>query len=136
MSTAEEMLQLLQDWYLLFADVNDFTALLLWGLLNRLKSAHGRMNTDVQMCFIKKLAIQPSDLCEFLSGSVLTFNVDLFCNLLDYGVPVTNIYGRRKTIVHLCAELLDHSLAATAFAPRLLDPGAILDTQDEDGLTP
>ncbi len=135
-SAAEETLQLLKDWDLLFADCSDFKVLLVRALVNSLKSAHGRMSTDVQMCFIEQSGIEPSDLCELLSESVLTFNVRLFSSLLVYGVPVTTLHNRKKSLVHLCAKIPDHSLAATAFAPRLLDFGATLDAQDEDGITP
>lgn len=56
-----------------------------------------------------------------LCGSVLIFNTELFDGLLDYDVSVINIFDRKKSLFHLCAKISDHSLAATTFAPRLLD---------------
>lgn len=129
-------LQLLQGWNTLFPDTDDFGALVFPALLSSLKTPYGRMNTDVQVAFIQKTMIHASKLKTLLRESVTTFNKELFDALVNYGVPVSGTYEGKKTLLHLCAKIPDHSLAATAFAPRLLDLGAELDFQDEDGITP
>ena len=131
-----ETLQLLRDWNNLFPDTKDFRDLALPALLDSLKSPYGRMNTDVQLYLIEWAGIEPSALGYLICESVLSFNVDLFDGLLDYGVHATHESGRKKSLLHLCAKIPDHSLAATAFAPRLLDMAATLDARDEDGITP
>lgn len=135
-SAAVETLRLLRDWNSLFPDVKDFRLLVLDALHKGLKSPYGRMNTDVQLNFIEWAQIEQSLLSKLLCESVLNFNTELFDGLLDYGVRVTHTFDRNKSLLHLCAKIPDHSLAATAFAPRLLDLGAILDAPDEDGVTP
>lgn len=135
-TAATETLQLLKDWNTLFPDAKDFNSLLFPAIYASLKSEYGRMNTDVQIGFIEKNQIDPLLMSDLLRDSVLSFNVELFDALLDYGVHATVLFGRRKTLLHLCAKIPDHSLAATAFAPRLLDLGAEVDVQDDDGITP
>ena len=99
-------------------------------------SSTGRMNTDVQIDFIKANTIRPLDLTGLLRDSVTSFNTVLFNALLDYDVPVTDTYEQEKTLLHLCARIPDHSLASQEFAPRLVDLGAHLDALDGDGITP
>ena len=129
-------LQLLQGWNTLFPDADNFGALILPALLSSGKTPYGRMNTDVQVGFIQKTIIDASSLKVLLRDSVTTFNKELFNALLNYGVPINGTYEGKKTLLHLCAKIPDHSLAATAFAPRLLDLGAELDVQDKCGITP
>lgn len=136
-TAAAETLQLLKDWNTMFPDAKDFNSLLLPAIHRSLKkSDYGRMNTDVQIAFIEVNQIDPLLMSDLLRESILSFNVELFDALLDYGVRTTTLFERKKTLLHLCAKIPDHSLAATAFAPRLLDLGAVLDVQDEDGITP
>lgn len=134
-AAARHTLHLLQDWNALFPDTDDIRALLIPALQITPMSTYGRMNWDVQIDFIKSTAIKPSDLKDVLRKSILTFNQELFDALLDYGVPVTALFEHQKGLLHLCAKIPDHSFAATAFAPRLLDLGADLDGRDEDGVT-
>lgn len=129
-------LQLLKDWNGLFPDTQDFNSLLLPAIHTSLKSEYGRMNTDVQMAFIESNQVDPLLMGDLLYESVMSFNIELFNALLDYGVHPTGLFQRKKTLLHLCARIPDHSLAASDFAPRLLDLGAVLDVQDEDGITP
>ena len=131
-----ETLQLLQGWNALFSDADDFRNLALPALELGLQSAYGRMNTDIQVDFIKSAAIKPVDLHRLLHQSVLTFNKQLFDALLEFGVPVTALFERKKSLLHLCAKIPDHSVAATDFAPRLLSLGAEIDLKDENGITP
>ncbi|KAL6716893.1 hypothetical protein ACLMJK_004805 [Lecanora helva] len=133
---AGETFQLLQSWNSLFPDDRDFKTLVLDALHTGLRSACGRMNTDVQLDYIERAEIGQSELKDLLYESVLTYNADLFDGLLDYGVRATHLYDKKKSLLHLCARIPDHSVAASAFAPRLLDLGASLDAQDEDGITP
>lgn len=93
------------------------------------------MNTDVQVGCFKDIAIEPLHLTGLLRDSVTSFNTALFNALLDYGVPVTHTFEQQKTLLHLCAKIPDHSLASQRFAPRLLEFGAQIDAQDEDGIT-
>ena len=79
----------------------------------------------MQVNLIEWAEIEQSQLSNLLYESVLTFNVDLFDGLLDYGVHVTDSYEQRKTLLHFCAKIPDHNLAATRFAPRLLELGAV-----------
>ncbi|KAL9102017.1 MAG: hypothetical protein Q9163_002793 [Psora crenata] len=129
-------IQLLHDWNTLFSDAADFRMLVLPALLGGLKSPYGRMNTDVQLAFIKEACIDASQLEDLLRESVLGYHTDLFDALLDFGVPVTRTFESGKTLLHLCAKIPDHSLAATAFAPRLLSLGAEVDCRDRNGITP
>lgn len=101
-----------------------------------LDSPFGRMNTDVQIALIKQIKVDPARLVKLLRDSVKTWNEDLFTALLDYGVPITYVSTKGKTLLHLTAKIPDHSLAATAFAPRLLELGADIEAPDEDGITP
>lgn len=131
-----ETLQLLQGWNTLFPDAGDFRSLALPALEPGLQSAYGRMNTDIQVGFIKSAGIKPDDLHGLLHESVLAFNKQLFDALLDFGVPVNAMFERKKGLLHLCAKIPDHSVAATDFAPRLLSLGVEIDLKDEDGITP
>lgn len=135
-SAATETLQLLQLWNSLFEDANQFNALLLPAIHSSLKTPYGRMNTDVQVGFIRSNAIDSSRMVYLLRDSVLTYNQKLFEALLDYHVPITGIFERKKSLLHLCAKIPDHNLAATAFAPRLLALGAEVEARDENGITP
>ena len=135
-TAATETLQFLQAWNTLFCDAEDFRSLLVPALEEGLKSPYGRMNTDVQMAFITRTAVDPAQLGSFLRDSVMTWNEELFAALLDYGVPITDRSARNKSLLHLCAKIPDHSLAATAFAPRLLNLGAEIESRDDNGITP
>ena len=131
-----ETLQLLRDWNALFPDADDFRSLVLPALESGLKTSYGRMNTDIQVDFIKSAGIEPVHMHNLLRESVLSFNKELFDALLDHGVPVSTLFERKKGLLHICAKIPDHSIAATEFAPRLLDLGAEIDAADEDGITP
>ena len=131
-----ETLQLLRGWNTLFTDADDFRSLVLPALESGLKTSYGRTNTDVQVDFIKSTGIEPASMHDLLRESVMSFNKELFDALLDYGVPVSTLFERKKSLLHLCAKIPDHSVAAAEFAPRLLDLGAQIDATDEDGITP
>ena len=135
-AAATETLQLLREWNGLFPDADDFRSLVLPALESGLKSPYGRMNTDVQVDFIKSTGMEPVDMHNLLRESVLSFNKELFDALLDYGVPVSTVFDRQKCLLHLCAKIPDHSVAATEFAPCLLKLGAEIDAEDENGITP
>lgn len=135
-TAGEETLSLLRRWNALFPEADDFSAILLLALLGALGSPYGRINSDVQIGFIKANALEASQLTEMLRESVLSFNTDLFNALLDYGVPVSRRYSGGKSLLHLCAKIPDHNLAATAYAPRLLSLRISLDQIDESGVTP
>lgn len=133
---ASETLHLLRDWNALFPDADDFRSLVLPALESGLRAPYGRTNSDVQIDFIQSTKIEPGYMHNVLRESVLSFNKKLFDALLDYGVPVSTLFERKKGLLHLCAKIPDHSVAATEFAPRLLDLGAEVDITDEDGITP
>ncbi|KAL8783985.1 MAG: hypothetical protein Q9213_004236 [Squamulea squamosa] len=133
---ADDTLSLLRQWYSMFPEAEDFSALLPPALLSGLVSPYGRINSDVQIGFIKANALEPSAISDLLRESVISFNKDLFLALLDHGVPVSKIFQGGKTLLHLCAKIPDHNLAATVFAPQLLALGITLDQRDEDGITP
>lgn len=133
---AVETLHFLQAWNKLFCDAEDLNTLLVPALERGLKSTYGRMNSDVQLAFIRETAVDPVLLANLLRDSVATWNEELFVALLDYGVPIANPSGATKSLLHLCAEIPDHSLAAKAFAPRLLKLGADMEAEDERGVTP
>ncbi|KAI4257184.1 MAG: hypothetical protein L6R42_005819 [Xanthoria sp. 1 TBL-2021] len=135
-TAADETLSLLRRWHSLFPEAVDFSALLLPALLSGLNSPFGRINSDVQIGIIKASALEPSAMSELLRDSIVSFNTDLFVALLDHGVPVSSTFLGRKSLLHLCAKIPDHNLAATAFAPRLLALGMTLDQRDEEGITP
>ena len=135
-TAAAETLQLLRDWNALFPDADDFRTLVLPALESGLKTSYGRTNSDVQVDFIKLTKIEPVYLHNLLRESVLSFNKELFDALLDYGVPISSLFHRGKGLLHLCAKIPDHSVAATEFAPRLLDLGADINATDEDGINP
>ncbi|KAL9613283.1 MAG: hypothetical protein Q9167_002192 [Letrouitia subvulpina] len=136
-SAAWETLSLLEKWNSLFPDAGDFKTLLLPALHNSLESRYGRMNSDLKLEFIKKLAIEQSLLTDLLRQSVVSFNTELFNGLLDYGVPIQESYGpKNESLLHLCAKIPDHNLAATVFASRLLDLGAQVNGKNTDDVTP
>lgn len=136
-SAAWETLSLLEKWNSLFPDTEDFKTLLLPALHNSLESRYGRMNSDLKLEFIKKLAIEPSMLTDLLRDSVVGFNTELYNGLLDYGVPIQESFGpKNESLLHLCAKIPDHNLAAKVFASRLLDLGAEVNGRDINDVTP
>ncbi|KAI4207744.1 MAG: hypothetical protein LQ346_000394 [Caloplaca aetnensis] len=135
-TAADETLTLLRRWHSLLSEAEDFSNILRPALLTGLRSPYGRMNSDVQTRFIKTNALQPPGLVELLRESVVSYNTDLFNALLDYGVPINTKYDGGKSLLHLCAKIPDHNLAATSFAPRLLSLGISLDQPDSNGVTP
>ena len=135
-TAGDETLSLLRRWNDLFPEADDFSEILLVALLAGLGSPYGRINSDVQMGFIKGGALEPSRLTDLLSESVVSYNTDLFNALLDYGVPISKVHTGGKSLLHHCAKIPDHNLAATAYAPRLLSLGIPLDQPDENGVTP
>lgn len=136
-SAAWDTLSFLEKWNSLFPDAEDFKTLLLPALHNSLESRYGRMNSDLKLEFIKKLAIEPSMLTDLLRASVLSFNTELYNGLLDYGVPIQGSFGpKNESLLHLCAKIPDHNLAAKVFASRLLDLGAQVNGRDADDVTP
>ena len=135
-TAAAATLRLIKDWNTLFSDAQEFNELLLPAIQTGLRSDYGRMNSDVQIGFIESNRIDPSKMNGLLRDSILSFDVELFDALLNYGVHPDGLFERGKTLLHLCAKIPDHILAATAFAPRLIDLGAAIDVQDNDGITP
>ncbi|KAI4149292.1 MAG: hypothetical protein LQ341_001349, partial [Variospora aurantia] len=135
-TATDETLSLLRRWHALFAEAEDFPGILRPALLAGLRSPYGRINSDVQIGFIKSNALEPSSLTELLRESVVSYNTELFNALLDHGVPVGTRYAGGKSLLHLCAKIPDHNLAATAYAPRLLSLGISLDQPDDNGVTP
>lgn len=135
-TAADETLSLLRRWHSLFPETEDFSDIIRPALLAGLRSPYGRINSDVQIGFIKANALKPSGLADLLRESVVSYNTDLFNALLDYGVPVGTTYDGGKSLLHLCAKIPDHNLAATAYAPRLLSLGIPLDQPDKNGVTP
>ncbi|KAI4259535.1 MAG: hypothetical protein LQ352_000722 [Teloschistes flavicans] len=133
---ADHTLTLLHKWNIVFPEVVEFSTLLLPALLAGIRSPYGRINTDVQMSFIRGVALKPSEMSQLIRESVVSFNAELFEALLDYKVPITTTYDGGKSLLHLCARIPDHNLAATTFAPRLLKLGASLDQTDDNGVTP
>ena len=136
-SAAWETLSFLERWNSLFADEESFEALLLPALHASLKSTYGRMNSDLRLEFISRHSIKPVLLKDLLRESILTFNPELFGGLLDHGVPIDGTFGpKKKSLLHLCARIPDHNLAAKIFATRLLELGAAVDITDEEDVTP
>lgn len=133
-SAATDTLELLQGWNVLFTEAT-FQELVISAVHRGILSPYGRMNTDVQMDFLDYAKVGPSGLNEMLRESILSYNEDLLVALLDRGAPVNSKWDG-ETLLHLCAKIPDHSLAATAFAPRLLTQGAVLDSPDDNGITP
>lgn len=76
----------------LFPDADDFRTLLLPALHSSLQSSYGRMNTDVQVCFIETNAINPAQMTNLLRETVVGFNQELFNALLDFKVPLTPLF--------------------------------------------
>lgn len=134
--TADETFQVLRKWNDVLSDTEEFAVLLLPALRGSLETPYGRMNTDVQMNLVKVGQIQPTALADLLKSAVLTYNTDLFNALLKLGVPTRQRYEHGKTLLHLCAKIPDHNLAATQFAIPLLKLGAEVDAKDESELTP
>ena len=134
-SAATDTLELLQGWNVLFTEATTFKELVMSAVHRGILSPYGRMNTDVQMEFLDYAKVGPSGLNEMLRESILSYNEDLLVALLDRGASVNSKWGG-KTLLHLCAKIPDHSLAATAFAPRLLTQGSALDSPDDNGITP
>ena len=132
----EETFDLLRKWNEVLSEKSDTASLIVPALRGSLQTPYGRMNTDVQLGLIQKGKIQPSQLTDLLKDTVLTYNTELFCTLLDLGVPITKKYERGKTLLHLCAKIPDHNLAATAFAIPLIKSGAEVDAHDDDNITP
>ena len=135
-TAAVKTFDLLKEWNVLFQDAASFRDLVIPAVESGAVSAFGRVNTDVQVAFIENISIKPSQLVNMLRLSVLGYNKDLFDALLRLIVPLNNAYECGRSLLHLCARIPDHSLAATAFAPRLLTLGIELDRTDERGLTP
>ena len=131
-----ESVSFLKQWNDLFNASASFDTILVLAIHASLKSDYGRMNADIQLELISHYQIDALELKGLLRECVLSHNIDLFNGLLDCGVDVLGKYDRGKTLLHLCARIPDHNLAATVFAPKLLDSGAQLDICDEDGLTP
>ena len=127
---------MLQRWAQLFADDTSFEDLIGSAVLGGASSAYGRVNVDVQLSLIKGAGIQPRVLSNLLRHSVVTFNKELFDGLLDLEVPLDATFEEGRNLLHLCARIPDHSLAATAFAPRLIELYIDLERKDDGGLTP
>ncbi|KAL8796268.1 MAG: hypothetical protein Q9195_001383 [Heterodermia aff. obscurata] len=134
--SAEKTIRLLRDCYVLYTEADDFVPVLIPCLENCVKSPYARMNTDIQMSAIKTNQIFPSLLQDLLREAVLNYDKQLFESLLDYGVPIDGTFQHQKTLLHLCARVPDHSIAAHSFAARLVALGAAIDLPDAQGLTP
>ena len=135
-TAAEDTLKLLKDWVCLYYGADYFAPVLIASLESSVNCAHARMNTDVQMASIYANKVDPSLLENLLRKSILSFDKSLFNALLEYSVPVTGSFQSQKTLLHLCARIPDHSVAASDFAPRILASGGDVNARDEDGLTP
>lgn len=133
---AERTLSLLRDCYVLYTEADDFVPVVIPCLEECVKSPYARMNKDVQMTAITSNGISPSLLQGLLRETVLNFDKDLFEALLEYGVPVGGKFSHHKTLLHLCAWVPDHSIAAHTFAAQLVNRGVEIDSRDENGLTP
>ncbi|KAH0552823.1 hypothetical protein GP486_006974, partial [Trichoglossum hirsutum] len=131
-----ETFRFLRSWNSLFPEDEDFTDLLIPALHHSLNSGYGRMNTDIQTAFIDEAQIERSRLTELLRESVVSFNREMFDQLLCRGVPIEGTFEGGKTLLHLCAKIPDFITAATAFAPRLLALGANIEARDSAGHTP
>lgn len=135
-SSAEETLDVLRKWDALYNGSGHFNSVVLSALTSCVEDAYARMNTDVQMAAIRANHIDASQLGELLCESVLKFDKTLFGSLLEYGVPVDEHFDLGKTLLHLCAKIPDHTIAAVDFAPQILSKGANLEARDVNGLTP
>lgn len=135
-TAAVETLQLLESWNTLFSDASDFKDLLLPALHRSLSSAYGRMNTDIQVAYIDKHQIDSGNLGDLLRDSVVQFNRELFEALLHRHAPINGRFEHGKSLLHLCAKIPDHTIAAAVFAPPLIALGADIEGTDEHGLTP
>ena len=135
-ATAEETLSILKDWDVLYNGVEHFNGALLSALKNCVRNGYARMNTDVQMAAIHANNIDASHLGNLLRESVLSSDKGLFISLLNYGVPVNGTFDQGKTLLHLCAKIPDHTVAARDFAPQLLAKGANIEALDARGITP
>ena len=139
--SAEKTIRLLHDCYVLYTEADDFVPVLIPCLENCVKSPYARMNTDIQMGAIRGNEIFPSLLQHLLREAVLNYDKKLFEALLEYGVPIDGKFSdgkfsEQKTLLHLCARVPDHSIAAHEFAARLVTLGAEIDARDSHGLTP
>ena len=134
---AERTLGLLKDCYSLYTDAEDFIPILIPCLENCVSSPYACMNTDVEMSAIKNNKISSFLLQNLLCESILHFNKSLFESLLEYGVPINGKFQKdEKTMLHLCAWVPDHSIAAQDYAARLISLGAEIDAREANGLTP
>ena len=133
---AEETLKLLRDWDLLYNGADHYERALLRSLSSNARNAYARMNTDVQMASIHASRIDHSLLGDLLRESVLNYDKGLFDALLDYDVPTDGTFKHHKTLLHLCAKIPDHSVAASDFAPSLLKRGGDIHARDSHGITP
>ena len=134
--TSDQTFDLLHRWNDVLSDEDNFVDLILPALRGSLQTPFGRMNTDVQMSLARKGGIKPVQVTDLLKDAVLTYNVDLFNTLLDLQVPINRKYDNGKNLLHLCAKIPDHNLAATAFAVPLLRLGAEVDVPDDNNVTP
>lgn len=135
-ANADEILGLLKDWSVFYSGPEFFVPVLISSLESSVACVYAAMNTDLQMTAIHAHKIEPSLLVNILNESILRFNKGLFNALLDYGVPVTTTFRFQKSLLHSCARIPDHSVAASEFAPRILAQGGNVHSRDENGLTP
>lgn len=135
-TSAVESLSILKDWDILYSGVEHFNEALMSALEHCVSNAYTRMNTDVQIAAIRTNKLDAILLGNLLRESVLHFNKELFIALLEYGVPVDGTFDQEKSLLHLCAKIPDHSVAAADFAPLLLARGGDLEARDVKGLTP
>ncbi|KAL6713986.1 hypothetical protein ACLMJK_008480 [Lecanora helva] len=135
-TAAEKTLRFLRDCYALYTEADDFIPVLIPCLESCVDKAYARMNTDVQMEAITSNEIFPSLLQGLLRRAILNFDKDLFEALLEYGVPIDGTFENKKTLLHFCAWVPDHSIAAHKFAARLVERGAEIDVKDGSGITP
>ena len=134
-NSADNTFELLRKWNELLTDTENFERLLLPAVESATRSSYGRMNTDVQMNLIRTAAMAPELLKPLLRNALLTYNLELFNVLLEYGVPTDGLNEHGKNLLHLCSKIPDHNLAATSFAPRLIERGLPIDNRDKNGLT-
>ena len=126
----------LEKWNSIFPDAPDLNTLLVPAILAATASPFGRVNTDVQMGFINKAAIKPSELQLLLRESIISYNKDLFDGLLKIHVPVDGVFEEGRSVLHLCARIPDDKLAVAHFTSCLLELGIDLERRDNKGFTP
>ena len=136
MKACEDTFEILQKWNEILSGTESFSTIMLPALQGGLQTSFGRMNTDVQLSLIKKGLVTPSSLTGLLKDAVLTYNTELFNALLSLHVPTGQKYNGGKSLLHLCARIPDHNLAAVSFAIPLLRLGAEIDIKDENNVTP